>query len=105
MQHKTNSLYTESISRVAEHALSLLVVLLMLMAATLWTGSLFGHRIGETDSASQTLASRSSMPSAPLLEQMGLEASRIHLEERDSASWTVVTNNKDVKGTVVSTAP
>lgn len=92
-----------------EHALSLLVVFFMLVAATLWTGRLFGHDIGFSHSA-QSDAPQSALaikPTDAQLKQMGIDAQRVVLEERDSASWDVRSSDDSqaALGTVISTNP
>ncbi len=92
-----------------EHALSLLVVFFMLIAATLWTGRLFGHDIGfakntQSNVAQSALAVK---PTDAQLKQMGIDAQSVLLEERDSASWRVCSadGKQTILGTVISTDP
>ena len=92
-----------------EHALSLLVVFFMLVAATLWTGRLFGHDIGISKSAQSDVAQSklTVKPTDAQLKQMGINPQQIKLEERDSASWNVRSSegSQAMLGTVISTDP
>lgn len=92
-----------------EHALSLLVVFFMLVAATLWTGRLFGHDIGISKSAQSGVAQSklAVKPTDAQLKQMGINPQQIKLEERDSASWNVRSSegSQAMLGTVISTDP
>lgn len=67
---------------------SLLLVFLMLSAAAVWTGSLFGRAIGPSASLAgqEDLALR---PDSLLLRQLGLSAAHVSLTPADSAAWTV----------------
>lgn len=96
----------KKISRLVEHVLSLLVVFLMLTAATVWTGRLFGHDIGTSKSAN-TLANGQTLtaPSTQQLQQLGLDAGSIQLVPHDSASWNILSANNTLGGTIVSTQP
>lgn len=85
--------------------LSLLVVFLLLTAATLWTGRLFGHDIGAHNEPATPTASSLTAPSAQQLQQLGLDAKAVQLTPRDSASWSVSTTNGLAKGTIISTQP
>ena len=92
-----------------EHALSLLVVFFMLVAATLWTGRLFGHDIGISKSAQSGVAQSklAVKPTDAQLKQMGINPQQVKLEERDSASWNVRSSagSQAMLGTVISTNP
>ena len=106
MTHPSSRFYPKSLSLVVEHMLSLLVVLLMLMAAALCTGQLFGVHLGQKESTTQTSpVSSAEMPDARCLEQLGLDASQMKMQPRDSASWTVVQADGTTAGTVIATAP
>lgn len=106
MTHSSSRFYPKSLSLVVEHMLSLLVVVLMLMAAALCTGQLFGVHVGQKESTAQTSAASSAeMPDARCLEQLGLDASQVKMQSRDSASWTVVQADGTTAGTVIATAP
>ena len=91
-----------------EHALSLLVVLLMLMAAALWTGRLFGHAAGSGNDGGGATASQASAvtpPDAERLQKLGIDGAGIKLEQRDSASWNVTAADGTADGVIVSSAP
>lgn len=92
-----------------EHALSLLVVFFMLVAATLWTGRLFGHDIGISKSAQSGVAQSklAVKPTDAQLKQMGINPQQVKLKERDSASWNVRSSegSQAMLGTVISTDP
>lgn len=67
--------------------LTLLVPLLMLAAAGAWSGELFGHRIGKAPDDPSGMVSKAAVPSAAILQRMGLDGSILSV--RDSVSWTV----------------
>ncbi len=98
--------YSRRMSRLCEHALSLLVVFFMLSAATLWTGRYFGHTPGQT-AGTTTGAAESPLPhpSAAQLEALGLGGAGVTLTPRDTASWRVTAAGGAERGTLVSTAP
>lgn len=93
------------ISRFTEQMLSLLVVFLLLTAATLWTGRLFGHDIGAHNESGKVDTTTLTAPSAQQLQQLGLDAKTVQLTPRDSASWYVTTTNGLAQGTLISTQP
>lgn len=96
----------KKISYYVESVLSLLVVFLLLMAATVWTGRLFGHDIGTTKAGGPTSASTTLVaPSTTQLQQLGLDDNAVQLAPRDSASWTVSDTKGNNLGCIISTAP
>lgn len=106
MTNPSSRFYPKSLSLVVEHMLSLLVVLLMLMAAALCTGQLFGLHVGQQERTSQSQTTSSAeMPDARCIQQLGLDASQMKMQPRDSASWTVVKTDGTTVGTVIATAP
>lgn len=89
----------------AEHALSLLVVFLLLTATAVWTGHLFGHSIGTTSKLeAQQSASVAPPPTATTLEKLGID-DKAQLTPRDSASWVVAAADKKPLGIVISSEP
>lgn len=97
----------KKIARYVESILSLLVVFLLLVAATLWTGRLFGHEIGVPKQA-QPIEKNSltiAPPTREQMQQLGLDSKNVQLQPRDSASWTVVTPTGTEQGTLISSAP
>ena len=104
MPHSSSRFYPKRLSLVVEHMLSLLVVLLMLMAAALCTGQLFGLHVGQGESTAMTsTASSAEMPDARCLKQLGLDASQVKMQPRDSASWAVVQTDGTTVGAVIAT--
>lgn len=104
--NRFETFYAKHLSRLTEHVLSLLVVFLMLLAGTLWTGQLFGHAFGEESTATVGTANASlAMPDEPQLKQLGLQPQEVKLTPRDSASWQVTGHNGADLGVVVSSAP
>lgn len=88
------------------HVLSLLVVFLLLSAAAVWTGKLFGHDIGGASPASPQTASVAAPDEAQLAALLPRGRGTAELTPRDSASWTVVAQNGGSPlGTIVATAP
>ena len=89
-----------------EHVVSLLVVFLMLVAAALWSGKLFGHDIGSNATSDISTGAALVLPDDQQLHTLGLPASKdCKLTPRDSASWTVTAQDGTDLGVVVSTAP
>lgn len=88
------------------HVLSLLVVLLLLTSAAVWTGKLFGHDIG---AASQTDAQPTNKLKPPVdaeLTMLGFDPNGVTLTPIDSAAWQVLTRDEQLpRGTIISTAP
>lgn len=99
----------KKIARYVEGVLSLLVVFLLLMAATLWTGRLFGREIGGEKFSVETsgvgASTTTDVPTPEQLKQLSLNESDVQLTPRDSASWTVVGGNGEALGVVITTAP
>lgn len=103
---KLQSTYATRFSQTVEHLLSLLVVFLMLMAAALWTGQLFGHQVGgNAEKAGQSSSSLTDKPNEAQMEQLGLSANKVQLEPRDSASWNVTATDGTNLGVVVCSKP
>lgn len=98
----------QKIAKYVEGVLSLLVVFLLLMAATLWTGRLFGREIGGTPSQAAVSSSQSSSaaiaPTSAQLKELSLNDGAVQLTQRDSASWTVTTHSETL-GVIIATAP
>lgn len=88
-----------------ESALSLLVVFLLMTAAAMWTGSLFGHPFGTAGKASEPASAIAAIPNHEMLESLDLPAGKVHLEVRDSASWRVRNAEGKALGTIVYSAP
>lgn len=97
--------YQKNLSRFVEHVLSLLVVFLLLSAATLWTGRYFGHEIGTTSSSPVKQSQALTLPTADQLQQLGIEEGKFTLTVRDSASWNVQGTNGTAQGVVIASAP
>lgn len=83
------SFYDGPIVRTLKHALSLLVVFLLLASTAVWTGRLFGHDIGQPADGAKLMPSLLP-PDAALLKEMGLNEAEVKLSVRDSASWLVM---------------
>lgn len=92
------------LTQLLEHLLSLLVVFLMFAAVALQTGSLFGHKLGQTDTAEQT-ATALKLPAPEQLKELGLDNAALQFAQRDSASWNVVAPGGAAKGVLVSSLP
>lgn len=106
MTHTPSRFYPKSLSLVVEHMLSLLVVFLLLMAAALSTGQLFGLHLGLKESEARTSAVPiAEQPDDRCLQQLGIDASQLQMNPRDSASWTLIRTDGTVAGTVIATAP
>lgn len=102
---KTLRFYKAHVSKTVEHLLSLLVVFLLLSAAALWTGQLFGHPTTPSDETEAASGQKTyAAPTDAQLEALALNASTAKLTPRDSASWTVTAANGSPLGTVVSSA-
>lgn len=100
----------KKIAKYVEGVSSLLVVFLLLMAATLWTGRIFGREVGGASTASSADAMVSSStivkPSAAQLKQLSLDQSAVQLMPRDSASWTVTSIPTNASlGVIITTTP
>lgn len=104
MKINSKSRIIEKVQKHLSHALSLLVVFLLLTAAAAWTGSLFGKRLGN-DKASMAQSSALAMPTEQQLSQLGIKANEVQLVPRDSASWMVKSSQGDALGTLISSAP
>lgn len=88
--------------RFLEHLLSLLVVCLLLLAATTWSGALLGRKIGPAESV--TVAAPA--PDAATLSKLGLPSERFALHPADSAAWRVWRAPDSLpQGFLVYTAP
>ncbi len=92
------------LTQLLEHLLSLLVVFLMFAAVALQTGSLFGHKLGQTDTAERT-ATALKLPAPEQLKELGLDNAALQFSQRDSASWNVVAPGGAAKGVLVSSLP
>ena len=91
------------IKPVAERLLSLLIVFLMIAAAAVWSGRLFGKPVGgDAAKAKASAKVEAQLPSAQELARLGLQQARF--EPADSAAWTVEKGGKEV-GLLISTAP
>ncbi len=96
--------YSQRVSRLCEHTLSLLVVFFMLSAAALWTGKYFGHEIGTSAKGEDKTAL--ALPTAQQLLALGLDEEKTSLAQRDSASWRVTLKaNGAAAGTLISSQP
>ena len=91
------------IKPVTERLLSLLIVFLMIVAAAVWSGHLFGKPIGG-DAAKAHAAAKveAQLPSAEVLAQLGLQQAQF--APADSAAWTVEKGGKEA-GLLISTTP
>lgn len=98
--------YDGPIVRTLKHAVSLLVVFLLLAATAVWTGRLLGHDIGAPQTASVRLNEGVTPPADEQLQALKLDAENFMLVPRDSASWTVI-NEADgaACGVVLSSVP
>lgn len=72
------SFYDGPIVRTLKHALSLLVVFLLLASTAVWTGRLFGHDIGQPADGAKLMPSLLP-PDAALLKEMGLNEAEVKL--------------------------
>lgn len=97
--------YQKKLSKFVEHVLSLLVVFLLLSAATLWTGRYLGHEIGTTNQSAIQQSQALTQPTTEQLQQLGIEAGKFTLTERDSASWNVLGANGTEQGVLIASAP
>lgn len=86
-----------------EHLLSLLVVFLLLVATAVWTGSLFGQKIGGEEQTAVT--NLVTAPTDVTLEALNLSPKTVSLAPLDSAAWQVSDAAGRLLGTIVSTAP
>lgn len=86
------------------HALSLLVVFLLLTAAAAWTGNLFGKRLGNAENATEQ-ASTLILPTEQQLADLGIKANKAQLVPHDSASWMVQSSQGNALGTLIYSAP
>lgn len=92
-------------TRVLEQALSLLVVLLMLLAATAWTGRMLGRDIGGKPSGGAAPDAGAPL-SAPIVRSLLLDDEKTQEKElltrqRDSVTWVVTEAGGTEVGTVV----
>lgn len=95
----------ESLSRLLEQVLSLLVVALLLLAAAVWTGRIMGRDLAGSPSAYSVAASGEPLP-AEVAQALLLDAEKAQVKEllarqRDSVAWTVVAADGTPSGTVV----
>lgn len=99
----------KKVARYVEGVLSLLVIFLLLMAATLWTGRIFGREIGGEKSSVEAnggnASSKAVVPTSQQIKQLSLSESNVRLTPRDSASWMVVGGNGESLGVIITTAP
>ena len=99
----------KKVARYVEGVLSLLVIFLLLMAATLWTGRIFGREIGGEKSSVEANGGNASstavVPTSQQIKQLTLSESTVQLTPRDSASWMVVGGNGESLGVIITTAP
>lgn len=100
----------QKIAKYVEGVLSLLVVFLLLMAATLWTGRLFGREIGGAQSPTGANGNQSTstaiVPTSAQLKALSLNENAVQLTPRDSASWTITSSADNASlGVIISTAP
>lgn len=86
------------------HALSLLMVFLLLTAAAAWTGNLFGKHLGK-NTAHVGIDNTLLKPNASQLKTLGLDEGQVKLEQADSASWMVTAMDGRPLGTIISSAP
>lgn len=103
---KSLHFYKTHLSKTVEHLLSLLVVFLLLSAAAMWTGHLYGHATvpSEETEAAASGEKKFAAPNDAQLEALALKSSGTKLVPRDSASWTVTAADGSALGTVVSSA-
>lgn len=87
---------------VLERLLSLLVVFLLLAGTVVWSGRLFGLRIGQ-GAAAETVTMNAEKPDADRLTALGLTDAT--LQPLDSAAWEVRTAAGDEAGLLIATAP
>ena len=99
----------KKVVRYVEGVLSLLVVFLLLMAATLWTGRIFGREIGGTKASVEANGDKALTtavaPTSAQLKLLSLNENNVQLTPRDSASWTVMGANDVALGVIIATSP
>ena len=99
----------KKVVRYVEGVLSLLVVFLLLMAATLWTGRIFGREIGGTKASVEANGDKALTtavaPTSAQLKLLSLSENNVQLTPRDSASWTVMGANDVALGVIIATSP
>lgn len=91
------------IKPVTERLLSLLIVFLMIAAAAVWSGRLFGKPI-DGDAAKTGAAAKveAQLPSAEVLARLGLQQAQF--AQTDSAAWSVEKGGKEI-GTLICSTP
>lgn len=100
------SIKKTTLSTFLSHVLSLLVVFLLLAATAVWTGKLFDHEIGQASARSTQEKGELNMPSEEQLEALQLNVKGVSLTPRDSASWTVTSNDShEALGIIIHSAP
>lgn len=87
---------------IFERLLSLLVVFLLLAGTVVWSGSLFGRRIGAS-TGEAAVATVVPQPDADQMVEMGLSGEQLAVY--DSAAWSVTNSDGDMIGAVLATAP
>ena len=96
-------LHTNKLINLLEHAISLLIVFLLLAGTVVWTGRLLGMEIGAGPQSAQ-LTDRSLLPDKEAISRLGL-AENVSLQPNDSASWLVKSAAGDNIGLLVATQP
>ncbi|MGN1353853.1 MAG: 4Fe-4S binding protein [Alloprevotella sp.] len=96
-------LHTNKLINLLEHAISLLIVFLLLAGTVVWTGQLLGVEIGAGPQKAH-LSDRSLLPDQEVISRLGL-AKDVSLQPNDSASWVVKSAEGDNIGLLVATQP
>lgn len=94
---------TNKLINLLEHAISLLIVFLLLAGTVVWTGQLLGMEIG-TGPQSAHLTDRSLLPDKETISRLRLPED-VSLQPNDSASWLVKSADGDKIGLLVATQP
>ncbi len=86
-----------------ERLLSLLVVFLLLMSTTLWTGRLFGYDwLNSSTDSEKSVEQAIEAPNTEEIAVLGLTGKE--LVPRDSMTWTVVSKTQEELGVVLSSS-
>lgn len=96
-------LQTNKLINLLEHAISLLIVFLLLAGTVVWTGRLLGMEIGSGPNSAH-LTDRSLLPDNATIGRLGLDKD-VSLQPNDSASWLVKSAEGDNIGLLIATQP